>query len=56
MIVTPLKRCPLVPARFRKAACYKRCTHWDRKLKECRFEVRRRVDEAVEGRHGDDEN
>lgn len=48
MIPIRVRRCPFVPANFRRAACYKRCIHWDRKNKECRYDVQRHTSEKHE--------
>jgi hypothetical protein len=48
------KRCPAVPERFPRTACWKRCPHWDKRRRLCRVELRERVDAVVEGRRTDE--
>lgn len=49
------ERCSRMPARLRRAACWKKCQHYDRRRRVCRLELRQHIEEAVEGRHRSDE-
>jgi len=33
------KRCPMIPAKYKRATCWKRCKYYDRKLKLCKVEL-----------------
>jgi len=36
-----VKRCPMIPAKYKRATCWKRCKYWNRKEKRCEVEVKK---------------
>jgi hypothetical protein len=36
-----LRQCPMIPTRFRRAKCWKRCRFYDRELKRCKHELQK---------------
>jgi hypothetical protein len=34
------KHCPMIPAKYKRAICWKRCKYWNRKEKKCNVEVK----------------